>query len=230
MTEPLVLLPELACDARLFWPQIVRFSQTRAVQIGPLTGDSVEAMAEAALAEAPARFALCGLGLGGAVALDMLRRAPERISRLALISTDPLSDPPASAAAREARRVAAKTGRLADALAQDFPPEALAPGPARRDILALVNEMGQSLGADAYLRQARALQRRPDQQKTLRRALLPVLVLCGAHDTLVPRRRQEFAADLMPRARFEALDSAGHLPPLEAPAATTRALAAWLAP
>jgi len=229
LTDPLVLIPHLMSDARVFWPQIVRFSQRMPVHLSPLDGDSVEAMAEAALATAPPRMALCGLGLGGVVALEMLRRAPERITRIALISTDPLAEPPASAAARESRRVAARANRLDTAIAQEFPPGALAPGPTRAEITGLLQDMARSFGADAYLRQARALQRRPDQQKTLRRAMLPTLVLCGVHDTIVPVRRQEFAAELMPRADFIALPHAGYLPPLEDPAGTTGALVAWLA-
>jgi pimeloyl-ACP methyl ester carboxylesterase len=228
MAEPLVLLPGLMCDARVFWPQIVRLSRTHPLCIATLDGDTVEDMAQAALAVAPGRFAACGLGLGGVVALEMLRRAPERFSRIALVSTDPLAETPATAAAREHSRVLARAGKLAEAIALELPPGALAEGEHRRDVCALVAEMAQGLGAACFLRQSKALQRRPDQQKTLRRALLPTLVLCGAQDGIVPARRQEFAADLMPRARLVTLPHAGHLPPIEDPAGTMRALEDWL--
>ena len=107
-----------------------------------------------------------------------------------------------------------------------FPPPPLPPG--RAGILAQVAEMALSLGADVFVTQSRALQRRPDQQKTLRRAMLPALILAGAQDTLVPLRRQDFVAGLMPFARLQVIEGAGHLPPLEQPEAVTEALEAFL--
>lgn len=230
MAEPLVLLPGAMCDARLYWDALVRFSGRHAVQIIPLTAAmTVADLALSVLRAAPARFALVGLGLGGAVALEVARRAPERLHRLALISTDPLAETPQTAGARELRILAAQSGRLDEAMALDIPDAALAPGADRQAVRRLLGEMGKSLGGKVYIRQARAMQKRPDQQKTLRRLLLPTLVLCGAHDSVVLPRRQQFTAELIPRARYVALDEAGHLPPLERPGETSAALAEWLA-
>ncbi|WP_114964788.1 alpha/beta fold hydrolase [Alkalilacustris brevis] len=230
MNEPLLLLPGAMCDARLYLPAIVRFSQSRPVQVASLTqGETVTEMAEHALAAAPARFALVGLGLGGAVALEMLQRAPERIHRIALVSTDPLAETPPAAAARELRILAARAGRLDEAAAEDLPATALAPGPGRMQVAHLVRQMATALGAAVFTRQARAMQRRPDQQKTLRRMPHPALVLSGAHDGLVPERRQGFAAELMRNAEWERIEGAGHLVPLEQPEAFSRALVRWLA-
>ena len=230
MLEPLVLIPGLMADARLFLPQMVRLGAGRAMHVAlPLGGDSVEAVAEAMLPHLPPVFALMGHGLGGDIALDLIRRLPERVSRVVLISTDPLAEPPATAALREARIVAARAGRLGQAMLEEIPPQALVEAPWRDEILALIRDMAFGLGEGVFIRQTRALQRRPDQQKTMRRVKLPALILAGAADTLVPVRRQEFNANLMPYGKLQIIAEAGHLPSLEQPEAVSDAVEAFLA-
>ena len=107
-------------------------------------------------------------------------------------------------------------------------PEFLAPGPHRNEILGMVREMGLYLGPETFVRQARALQRRRDQQGTLRRCKVPALILCGEHDKLTPPKRHTFMAELIPYAELRIIEEAGHLPTLEQPAATTAALRDWL--
>lgn len=229
MNDPLVLIPGLMADARLFLPQMVRLGADRAIQVAlPTRGDTVEQMSEALLAALPPRFAVMGQGLGGDVALDLIRRVPDRVSRVVLIGTDPLAESPQTAAAREARMVAARAGRLAEAMRQEIPPETLADSPWRADIMALIKDMALSLGEGVFLRQSRALQRRPDQQKTMRRVRLPVLVIAGEHDTLVPMRRQEFSAKLVPFGQLAIIAEAGHLPSLEQPELVSDTVEAFL--
>ena len=229
MHEPLVLIPGLMADARLFLPQIVALGAARAMQVSMVTqADTVEALSAFVLASAPAKFALIGHGLGGEVALDVVRRAPDRVTRVVLMATDPLAEPPQAAAAREARIVAARSGRLAEAMREEIPATALACSPWREDVLALVRDMALGLGEGVFLRQSRALQRRPDQQKTMRKVKIPALILAGALDTLVPLRRQEFTAGLMPFGKMQTIPDAGHLPSLEQPEAVTAALDAFL--
>jgi pimeloyl-ACP methyl ester carboxylesterase len=107
-------------------------------------------------------------------------------------------------------------------------PDYLAPGPQRLAVLNQVFEMGRDLGPEVLVRQVRALQRRRDQQPTLRRCKVPTLILCGAYDTLTPLKRHAFMAELIPYARLEVIEDAGHLPTLEAPEAVTAALRAWM--
>lgn len=229
MTDPILFIPGILCDARIFLPQIVHLGAKHAIQIAvPGTGESVEQMAERVLAHAPAKFALVGCGLGGDIALDILRRDMDRVTRVALISTDPLAEAPANAAAREARIVAAKSGRLKEAIVQEYPPEAFAQSPWRVEIMALMQDMGLSLGEGVFMRQSRASQRRPDQQKTLRRAMLPVLVIAGESDTITPVRRQDFTSGLAPYGKLVVIPEAGHLPTLEQPEAVTAALEEFL--
>ena len=229
MYEPLVLIPGLMADARLFLPQLVQLGMGRAMQVAlPTTGDTVEQMSEAILPGLPANFALLGHGLGGDVALDIIRRIPDRVSRVVLMATDPLAEAPQAAAARESRIVASRSGRLAEAMAEEIPASALADTEWRPEILALIRDMALTLGEGVFLRQSRALQRRPDQQKTMRRVKLPALVIAGAVDTLVPMRRQEFTANLMPFGKLHVVADAGHLTPLEQPEAVSAALEAFL--
>ena len=229
MSEPLVLLPAMMCDARVFLPQLISLSADHSVMVAPVTGgERIEEIASDLLGQLPARFALAGLGLGGAVALELLRRAPDRITRLALMATSPLAESPAFAVTREPRIVAARAGRLVDCIRDELPDTALAPGPMRSMVQAQVLAMALSLGPEVFVRQSRAMQRRKDQQATLRRLTQPILILCGEYDNITPVRRHEVMAELIPFSRLEVIADAGAIPTLEQPAAVTQALRDWL--
>ena len=230
MNDPLILIPGLMCDARAFLPQITTLAKGRTITIAlPTPGTTVEEISARILVGAPPKFVLVGQGLGGDVALDIVRRAADRVTRIVLLSTDPLAEAPAVAAAREARIVAAMAGRLAEAMMEEIPPTSLANGPNRQDVALTLQDMAKDLGPDVFVAQSRAMQRRPDQQKTLRRAMLPALILAGADDKIVPLRRQELVAGLMPYAKLCVIEAAGHMAPLEQPQAVTDALEAFLA-
>ncbi|SDE28863.1 Pimeloyl-ACP methyl ester carboxylesterase [Salipiger thiooxidans] len=229
MAEPLVLLPDLMCDARLFGPQIADLSREIAVTVAPVSsGERVEEVASALLDVLPRRFALVGLGLGGMVAMELQRRAPDRVARLMLISTTPLAETPQQAAELDPLIIKARTGRLREAVRALRPVDSLAPGPFRMEIQAMLDEMAEGLGVDVFTRQIRVLQRRRDQQSALRKLRVPVTVLCGAHDITLPVKRHAFLAELIPGARLEVIEDAGHLPPLEAPDAVSDAIRDWL--
>ncbi|MCG7519019.1 alpha/beta fold hydrolase [Ruegeria sp. Ofav3-42] len=229
MIEPLVLLPGLMCDARVFSPQIVHLSRQRAVTVAPVSlGERIEEIASGLLDQLPHRFALAGLSMGGVVALELVRRAPDRISRLCLMATDAQADTPQIAAAREEHMVGAKAGRLEDVMRKILGSDTLAPGPKRVPILNEVIAMASDQGADVFQRQMRALQRRPDQQGALRMIKVPTLVICGAHDSVIPVRKHAFMADLIPDAKLKVIDDAGHLPTLETPQIVNELLENWL--
>ena len=229
MTEPVVFLPGMMCDARVFGAQILDLSGQTPVMVAPITkGERIEEIASSLLDALPAKCALVGLSMGGIVAMELLRRAPERVSRIALISTSPLDDTPQISAAREPLMVRAKAGRLEDVMAETLRPEYLAPGPKRVEVLSIVKEMSQALGPDVFIRQSRALQRRRDQQSTLRKCKVPALIMCGAHDQLTPVKRHSFMAELIPNAQLQIMEHSGHLPPLEQPDAVTQVLRDWL--
>ena len=226
---PLVLLPGMMCDARLFGPQIEALSSVRPLHLATITDhDTMEALATEVLANAPPRFALAGLSMGGIVAMDVLRQAPERVDRIALLDTNPKAEAEVIRQARAPQIARAQVGDLRAVMRDELMPYYLADGPDRRPILDLCMDMAEALGPDVFVRQSRALQSRPDQQETLRGVTVPTLVLCGEEDRLCPLHRHELMHALMPGSRLEVIAGAGHLPTLEKPAETSAALLEWL--
>lgn len=227
--EPLVLIPGMMCDARIFSHQINALSRERPVMVAPVThGETIEEMVSAFVDALPNRFALAGLSMGGIVAMEVLRRIPDQVSRLCLMATSPLAETPAEAAAREPMIARVRAGYLGEALRDAVRPEFLAPSAQRMDLIQSVWQMGEELGADLFIRQSRALQRRRDQQSTLRKSHVPTLIMCGELDPLTPLRRHEFMAELMPNARLQVIEDAGHLPVLEKPEHVTEVLRDWM--
>ncbi|KEP70847.1 alpha/beta hydrolase [Thioclava dalianensis] len=226
--DPLIFLPGFMCDARLFWHQVQELSTDRSVFVARLRGATIEEMAQQVLAQAPPRFAMVGHWLGGIVAMEILRKAPERVSQIALIDISPLPETPQMAGLREPRIVRARTGRLDEVMLEEIPAETLAPGPARTQIQAQVLDMAAGLGAETFVEQSRALMRRPDFQRTLRATHTRALLICGEYDQICPPRRHEFLAELMPHADYRLVLGAGHLSPLEQPEKVTQNLRDWL--
>lgn len=225
---PLVLIPGMMCDARLWSPQMGALGR-RPVLHAPCTdAESMSGLAAAVLCAAPSRFALAGVSMGGIVAMEVLRQAPDRVERLALLDTNPLAELPAVQARRPAQVLQAASGQLSAVMQEDMIPNYLASGTSRPDIVDLCMDMALSLGPEVFARQSRALATRPDQTQTLAGFDAPALVLMGADDRLCPRDRHELMHNLMPRSRLQIIDGAGHLPTLEKPKETTAALLRWL--
>ncbi|WP_371154961.1 alpha/beta fold hydrolase [Jannaschia sp. 2305UL9-9] len=225
---PLVLLPGMMCDARLFAPQIAAFG-SRAVMVAPIDRhDTVTALADEVLRVAPARFALAGLSMGGIVAMEVIARAPDRIAGLCLMDTNASPESPAVAALREPHIAAVQDGDLRRVMRDEMKPTYLADGPHRGAILDTCMAMAETMGAEVFVRQSRALQTRPDQRDALRKVTVPTMVLCGAEDRLCPLHRHEVMRDLIPDASLCVIPDAGHLPTLEKPAETTAAMKDWM--
>ncbi len=227
--EPLVLVPRMMADARVFAPQLAAFSGFMPVMVAPpVGGDTVEQIAAQLLPQLPSRFALVGLGLGGVVAMEMLRRAPDRVSRLCLMSAPVQTETPVQASEREPHIIGARTGRLTEAVRSVVEPDLMAPGGGRMELAQSMIDMGMDLGGEVFVSQSRAMQRRSDMQNALRRCQGPARVLCGEHDRIMPPKRQEFVAALMPRGQLTMVPHAAHLPTLENPNVVNQALAEWL--
>ncbi len=229
MSEAIVLLPDVMCDARVFGPQLAAFSKRYAVTVAPITGgDRIEEIASNLLDVLPRKFAVVGLSLGGVVAMELLRRAPDRVARIALIGANAFAETPQSAADLEPVIIKARAGNLGGMVDGLLMADMLAPGPMRAEVMALVHDMADHLGADLITRQIRAMQRRRDYQAELRKCRVPALVLCGEYDGRASVKRSSFLAELIPYAQLSVISGAGHLPTLEQPDATTDALHAWL--
>ncbi|WP_170410125.1 alpha/beta fold hydrolase [Ruegeria atlantica] len=226
---PLIFLPGMMCDARLFGPQINALSGSRPVMTFPLSvHDSVQAMADDLLKNAPHEFALAGLSMGGIVAMEVLRQAPERVSQLALLDTNPRAEMPEVKARRAPQMAAVREGKLRSVMRDEMKPSYLADGPNQGAILDLCMAMATDLGPDVFLLQSQALMDRPDQTNTLKAFTGKALVLCGREDRLCPVERHQLMHDLLPNSALEIIDGAGHLPTLEQPQKTTAALIRWL--
>jgi pimeloyl-ACP methyl ester carboxylesterase len=189
---------------------------------------SVAGLAERVLAQAPSRFALAGLSMGGIVAMEIIRRAPERVTHLALLDTNPLVESDEMKATRGPQIEQATSGDLKVVLRDEMKPRYLTDGPRRNQILDLCLDMGLGLGKEVFLKQSQALMTRRDQTETLKAFNKPTLVLCGEDDTLCPPERHQLMHDLLPDSHLSIIPGAGHLPTLEQPDATNTQLLRWL--
>jgi pimeloyl-ACP methyl ester carboxylesterase len=227
--ETLVMIPPMLADARVFAPQIQDLSREHAVMVAPATcGERMEEIASQILSWAPSKFALMGMGLGGMVAMEILRRAPDRITRIAFIATSPQADTPDAAAARETHIIGARAGRWEEVLQHEINSTWMAPTTDKAALVRQLTEMGRDVGPEVYVKQARAMQRRKDQQATVRQIQQPTCVICGRHDGQYHLKRHEFLAELIQYAELEVIERAGYLPTLEAPDAVTDALRRWM--
>ena len=226
--SPLVLLPGMMCDGRLFGPQIAAFGD-RTLHLAPMVGAvTVQALAAQILAHAPPRFALAGLSMGGIVAMEIMAQAPCRVTHLALLDTNPRAEMPEVQARRAPQIAKVQAGGLEVVIRDEMKPNYLTDGPNRGAILDLCMDMALTLGPKAFVNQSLALRDRPDQQTTLSRVTVPTLILCGRQDTLCPVERHEFMHALIPHSTLHIVEDAGHLPTLEQPDLTTAALRHWL--
>lgn len=225
---PLLLLPGLLCDAGLWAPQAEALADVAEVQVADLTQDDrVEAMAARVLAQAPARFALAGLSMGGYVAFEILRQAPERVSRLALLDTTAAPDSPERALQRRRSLAILKRGRFLG-VTQQLLPTLVHPRHVHGPVGQAVQAMAQRVGPEAYRRQQTAILHRPDSRPLLPTLTPPTLVLGGADDALTPPAVVQALAAAIPRAQLHTLPDCGHLPTLEQPEATSALMRHWL--
>ena len=229
MSDPIVLLPGLLCDHRLYAGQLPALEARGDVMVGDLTcRDSIPGLAAQILDEAPPRFALVGLSMGGYVALEILRRAPGRVIRLALLDTQARADSEEGKARRRGLMALAEKGEFLGVAPRLLPlfigAEAL-DDPA---IVATVQGMAESTGKDAFLRQQTAIMGRPDSRPQLRAIACPTLILAGREDQVTPPELQLEMASAIPDATLVLIPRCGHLAPLERPEAVTRQLLAWL--
>ena len=227
----LIFLPGLLCDAALWQPQIDRFGPQFEILVADLTrDDSLRGMAGRLLASAPPRFALAGLSMGGYVAQEILREAPHRVSRAALLNSSARPDSAEQTARRRALIKLAQTGKFKGVTPRLLP---LLIHPARLAdpaLTGIVMAMAERVGQAAFLRQQNAILNRPDGRPDLARVGCPALVVCGREDALTPPALSREIADAIADARLLELEECGHLSSLEQPELINRAFEDWLAP
>lgn len=226
---PIVLIPGLASSPRIYAPVAPALWAFGPVTVANhIRDDSMAAIARRVLSEAPPRFALAGHSMGGYIAFEIMRQAPERVARLALINTQARPDSP-EASARRTRQVGeANAGRLHGVL------DELYPGfvhPSRADdngLRRIIHDMGDDVGAAGFARQQRAIIARADSRPTLATIACPTLVLSGDTDNTIPNSLSQEMADGIAGAKLVIIPDCGHMPQIEQPAATAAALTEWL--
>jgi pimeloyl-ACP methyl ester carboxylesterase len=229
-TEPLLLVPGLLCTPDLFTDQMADFGRDRTITtVDHTCFDRLETIVRATLAAAPKRFALAGLSMGGYIAMEIMRQAPERVTRLALLDTSARPDTPDRTADRRRLIEIARSegvGRVQRLLMPRLiHPDRLA----EPDFVARVVRMAGDTGLDAFIRQQEAIIARPDSRPLLPTIVCPTLVLVGAEDLQTPVEVAREIADAIPGSRLEVVPNCGHLSTMERPEAVNAALRDWLA-
>lgn len=221
----LILIPGMMCDARLFAPQIAVLQDSMRIFVPlPVSAPNMAQLAEEVLADAPDRFALGGVSMGGILAMEIIRQAPQRVTHLALIDTNPFAERDEVKARRTPQMDAVRDGRLAAVMRDEMKPSYFTHRADNADLLDLTMAMATDLGPDAFIAQSLALRDRPDYEATLRHVTCSTLILCGRHDQLCPVERHEAMKAMIPHARLCIVEEAGHLPTIETPGIVTTAL------
>lgn len=226
---PILLVPGLLCTAEMFAPQIPALWPRGPVTVAnTLEGQTLADMAERILATAPPSFALAGASMGGYLAFEILRRAPERVERLALLCTSARPDSPEQTVQR--RRM------IEQARAVGFERFVALAGaslvhPSRKDddaLSAISVRMGEVVGFDGFARQTEAVIARADSRPLLAEIKIPTTIVVGDADPLTPLALSQEMADAIPGARLTIAPECGHALTLERPEVVNRALEAWL--
>lgn len=227
---PLVLCPGLLCDEALWAHQLEHLADVAEMRVADFTRhDSIRAMAEAVLSGAPPRFALAGLSMGGYVAQEIMRLAPERVSRLALLDTSARTDGEDYLSRRRGLLELARKGKFKGVTPALLP---MLIHPSRLDDRALIEAitaMAARVGQPAFICQQTAIIGRVDGRADLANIACPTLILCGREDSLTPLDGHVEMAEAIPGADLVVLGACGHLSTMERPDAVTAALRAWLA-
>ena len=226
---PVLFVPGLNCSARLYAEQIPALWRFGPVVVADHTRDaSIAAIAGRILANAPPVFALVGLSLGGYIAFEIMRQAPQRVAKLALLDTSARPDDAELTARRQAPMAKARAGKVIAVADESF---VFFVHPDRHGDVALrdvVRAMAEETGVEGYLRQQQAIIARPDSRPSLSAIRCPTLMLVGAEDKgTPPELAREIAAGIA-GARLVIVPECGHLSTLERPQAVTKALVEWM--
>jgi pimeloyl-ACP methyl ester carboxylesterase len=222
--ENILLLPGMMCDERLWSHQAAAMSVPVTVA-DTSKADNIRDMAAQALAAAPSQFAMAGLSMGGILAFEIWRQAPERVTHLALLDTNPHPDKPGNKPLRLEQIATATSGKLEQLAIESLKPLYLAEK--NRDdeiLLRTILDMALKLGPEVFERQSLAVMNRPDSVPTLATISCPTSVMCGREDAICPVRFHEFMAQEIPGAELVVIDDCGHMSSMEQPEVVTEEL------
>jgi pimeloyl-ACP methyl ester carboxylesterase len=231
MKSPLVLLPGLLCDAAMWEPQLDGLADIADFFVADLTAhETIGDMARSVLRDAPwEKFALAGLSMGGYVAQEVVRQAPQRVTRLALLDTRSRPEQAEETERRHQFIKLAQTERGFTPVTTRLLPLLLHPSRVKEAALVdVIREMADRTGIEAYVRQQTAIIGRPDYRPELPKIQCPTLVLCGREDKLTPPADSEFIAQAIPGAKLVVIEECGHMSTMERPKEVNKALRNWL--
>jgi pimeloyl-ACP methyl ester carboxylesterase len=225
---PTLLIGGLYATPRLFFAQLPALWRLGPVMVADHTrGDDLDDIARRILDGAPPRFALAGLSMGGALALSIVRQAPERVERLALLGATARPEPEEGKPFRRAAIEELRAGRLDELVDSSFPVLVHADKADDDELRATMRDMQRTIGAEAAIRQVEAYMNRPDARPGLAAVAVPTLVLVGDADRLAPPDRAAELAAAIAGARLVTIPRCGHISTLEQPEPVTRALVQW---
>jgi pimeloyl-ACP methyl ester carboxylesterase len=228
-TMPILLVPGLVSSPRIYAPVVPALWRFGPVTVANhIRDDNMGAIARRILAEAPPRFALAGHSMGGYIAFEIVRQAPDRVAKLALINTQARPDTPEATERRCGMIARAQGGGYCAILDELFPgfvhPSRLGEAALRQ----LVHDMGDDIGVEAFVRQQTAILSRADSRPTMATIKCPTLVLTGDADNTIPNSLSVEMAQGIPGARLAIIPDCGHLPQVERTQACADALVEWL--
>jgi pimeloyl-ACP methyl ester carboxylesterase len=228
-TMPILLVPGLVSSPRIFAPVIPAMWRFGPVTVANhIRDDNMGAIARRILAEAPPRFALAGHSMGGYIAFEIMRQAPDRVAKLALLNTSARPDTPETTQRRRGQMARAQAGEFHAIIDELFPGFV---HPSRRDhadLRQLIHDMADDLGPEIFIRQQTAVIGRPDSRPSMAWIKCPTLVLSGDEDNTVPNSLSVEMAQGIPRAKLTILAGCGHMPQVEQTEAAAAALVEWL--
>ena len=231
MKQALVLLPGLLCDAALWEPQLSELADIARFWVPDLAdNETMKEMGESVLRDAPWKeFALAGLSMGGYVAQEIMRQAPQRVTSLALLDTRSRPEQPEETERRHQFMKLARTERGFKPVTNRMLPLMLHESRVKDAVLVnIIREMAERIGVDGYVRQQKAIIARPDFRVQLPSIKCPTLVLCGRQDRLTLLENSEEMAQGIPGAKLVLNEKCGHMSTLERPKEVNRAMRSWL--
>lgn len=227
--EPLVLIPGTLCTSALWEQQHHAFSAEREIIIPDITRDvSVKGMAERILNSVSGSFSLAGLSLGGIVAMEIMKEAPERVSRLALLDTNPYPPTKEQVELWDNQQKQLQAGEFKQMVLEQFLPSAVFQKQSDESVKEGIWQMSKDIGEEGFFKQLEANKTRPGAVDVLSAVHCPSLVLAGRQDALCGPSMQEELARKLPEAKLVLIDQCGHLSPLDQPEAVTAVLSYWL--
>ena len=229
MKYPLVFIPGMMCDSRLFQPQISEFSKQYLVCIAPVSySDSIEKISFEILRQLPPKFTLIGLSMGGILAMEIIKKEPERVMKIVLMDTNFKSETSETKSKRIPQIKLVNEGKLEAVMKKQIMQNYLIKNKKNQKILELCLKMAKELGKEIFINQSKALAARKNYKEILKKIKVPSLIICGRYDRLCPIEVHREMESLIKYSTLEIIPDAAHLPTLEQPSYLNKILKEWL--